>query len=313
MAGIASLARIAVARNFIVFTSQVAGVVVLVAVNATERLEISCRRVAVVAFVPFAVMFSAENGEVRLVVLREIRGGPAGVGVVADRAVGREASRLVVGAGRRLKIVLVAGEAIGRCVHKVPTNVAAVAVVNLVAFCQWEKAVVARPARPHPARTGHIVANPAVGRIPRRLVVGRCRRLVLVEVAVDAVVADAVEADIRLRSVTFPAVRHRMVAEQREAVVKMELRDAVHQPVLRAVAAGAIGAHRLLVQVGVAADAGGLRLLEHERTVAVPTVHDAVFSRQREVRLRMAEALRLAGDDQFFLPPSFRRYLPAFG
>lgn len=92
----------------------------------------------------------------------------------------------------------------------------------------------------------------------------------------------------------------------------MQLRDAVHQPMFRAVAAGTIGAHRLLVQVGVAANASGLCLLEHERAVAVPTVHNAVFSRQREVRLRMAEALRLTGDDQFFLPPSFRRYLPAF-
>ena len=77
MAGIASLARITVARHLVVFAGQVAGVVVLVAVNATERLEIPRRRVAVGAFVPFPVVFSAENGEVQLVVLREVRGGSA--------------------------------------------------------------------------------------------------------------------------------------------------------------------------------------------------------------------------------------------
>lgn len=195
MAGIASLARIAVARYLVVLIGQVAGVVVLVAVNATERLEIPSRRVAVGAFVPFAVVFSAENGEVQLVVLREVRCGPAGVGVMADGTVVREATRLVVGAGRRLKIVQMTSDAIGRCVREVPADVAAVTVLNLVALGQWKKAVVARPTRPHPARTGHIVANPAIRRVARRLVVRCSRRLVLVKVAVYAVVADAVKAE----------------------------------------------------------------------------------------------------------------------
>lgn len=43
---------------------QIAGVVVLMAVNAAKSLEITRSGVAIDAFIPFAFVFSTKNGEI---------------------------------------------------------------------------------------------------------------------------------------------------------------------------------------------------------------------------------------------------------
>ena len=66
---------------------QVIGVVVFVAIDATEALEISAY-VAVGAEVPLALVLSAEDGAERVVVIEELGGAPPGVGDVANHALG---------------------------------------------------------------------------------------------------------------------------------------------------------------------------------------------------------------------------------
>ena len=103
----------AITGDIVVLIGQVAGVVMFVAIHAAEFLEISRRRMTIRAFIPFAAVFAAENGEIRLVMLREVAGHPARLGRVAGGAVGREVAGLVVGAGGGPKIRLVAGKAVG--------------------------------------------------------------------------------------------------------------------------------------------------------------------------------------------------------
>mgnify|MGYP001608627516 CR=1 FL=1 len=245
--------------------------------------------------------------------LLEIGGLPTGVGRVANTAIGREISCLVVGAGRRLKIILVAGKTVGRRIREIASDMAAVAVFNLVTLRQREKTVIARPACPLPRRAGKIMANRTIHRIARRLVVGRRRRLEFVEVAIQAIIPDSVEAQRRFRNVAIPAVCHRMVAEQREAVVEMQFRDIVHQPMRSAMATGAILAHRHLVQVGVAGNAIRLGFLENERLVTVPAVHRGMFAGQRKIGLVVGETLRSGGSGWNWLLPGFRCYFPTIG
>ena len=171
VAGITCLARIAVPRNLVVFVGKVVGIVVLVAVNATEGHKIPRRGMALVAFVPLVFVLATENGEVQIVVLVKIICFPAGGSAMADTAVGGEARSLVVGVARVLKIGLVAGETVRRGILKNPSGVAGCTIVYFMAFCQREKIVVLRKARGRPSRIG-AVADGAIGREISSFVVG---------------------------------------------------------------------------------------------------------------------------------------------
>lgn len=85
--------------------------------------------------------------------------------------------------------------------------------------------------------------------------VGHSRSLVVFEVAVEALVANAVEAQVSFGSVAVPAISYGVVAEQGKTIVHVKLCDVVHQPMLGAVAAGTVVAQSHLVQVSVAGDA----------------------------------------------------------
>lgn len=139
MAGITRLARIIVPLNVVVLFSQASGIVVFVAVNTTERLEIAGCGMALGTLVPLSLVFTAENWEIGLVVLGKGGGLPSGVGGVAEDTISRKTRRLVVRVSSCLVVILVASKAIVRCIRKITADVALGTVVYQVTSCQREK------------------------------------------------------------------------------------------------------------------------------------------------------------------------------
>ncbi len=97
---------------------------------------------AVRTLVPFPPVLSAVNGEIFLVVLREVCGIPAWISVMASGAIGRKVPRFVVRTGSRPEICFVTGKTICRRIDKIPADMTLGAVVDLVSFGQWEKQVI---------------------------------------------------------------------------------------------------------------------------------------------------------------------------
>ena len=97
---------------------------------------------AVRTLVPFPAVLSAVNGEIRLVVLREVCGIPAWISGMASGTIGRKVPCFVVRTGSRPEIRFVTGKTIRRRIDKIPADMTLRAVVNLVPFGQGEKQVV---------------------------------------------------------------------------------------------------------------------------------------------------------------------------
>ena len=253
---------------------------VFMASGAGEKRVIRSIRMAVQALVPSAFMCAAVNREILPVVLRKIRWRPADISGMAGCAVRRKISGLVVRVFRRLKIGLVASETIGRRICKITCRMAGRTIIYFVTFGQWEKAMV-NDLRV-PAQIIDVVALRAVGRKPGRRMVGVGRGMEVVEVAVDAVVADAVEAQSRFREVAVGTGCLGMPSQQWEPVVLVQLGDIVHQPVFAAVAAGAIVAEGHLVHVGMAAYTFTFRFRKYQCFVAAPAVRRGMLAFQQK-------------------------------
>lgn len=114
----------------------------LVAINATESLEIPGGGMTFVTLVPFPFVVSTENGEIRLVVLGKIGRHPTRVGRMTGRTIGREIIRLVIRTGRGFVVILMASKTIGGCVGKIISCMALGTIVDLMAPGQGEKQVV---------------------------------------------------------------------------------------------------------------------------------------------------------------------------
>lgn len=69
MTPITSLTGKTIPLHIVVLVRQIPGIVVLVAVNATELGKIPRRRVTFHAVVPLPFVFSAENGKIQFIVL----------------------------------------------------------------------------------------------------------------------------------------------------------------------------------------------------------------------------------------------------
>lgn len=108
-----------------------------------------------------------------------------------------------------------------------------------------------------PIQSSDIVANDAIGGVTCIAVIGVGRSCVLIAVAVDAVIADAVEAQSCFRKVALVATGRSVGAHQWEAVVLVQFRNIVNQPVVGVMAASAIHSHRLLVNIGMTINALG--------------------------------------------------------
>lgn len=128
------------------------------------------------------------------------------------------------------------------------------------------------------------------------------------QVATGAVIADAIEAQGGLRAVAVVAGHSGMHASEREAIIKMQLLDIVNQPVVQGVAAGTVRTYRLLMDVGVAIDAGAAGFGKNQGTMAIPAISPGMPSLQRETGvLVVVEATGIDGDDQPSRPGLPRR------
>lgn len=141
------------------FIRKVSGIVVLMAIDTAKGLKVTGGRMAFCTLVPFPIMFSTENREIQLVMLREVASRPAGLCGMADNAICREISCLMIRAGSTHKITRVAGKTIRGCILEIPPNMAFCAVVDLMSLGQREEKVVGRPCSPMPVRTGRVVAG----------------------------------------------------------------------------------------------------------------------------------------------------------
>ena len=94
---VASLAVVLIPPDFIVFVSQLTGIVMLVAINATELAEITGYGVTLNAVIPLALVLSTENREIKIVMVLEVLCRPSGLYGVTSGAIRRKAIGLVIG------------------------------------------------------------------------------------------------------------------------------------------------------------------------------------------------------------------------
>ena len=252
--------------------------------------------VALRATVPNALVLAAVNRKMLPVVSQVLRWLPVEVGGVALCAVGGEICLDVVRALRSIEIGLVASGTIVRCVRKIAARMASRTVAHFVALREWEKGVVNLVRSP--IWRGEVVAFEAVGREACLRVVGVCRCVEICEVAVHAKVAVPTKLHGRFGDVALGATHHAVYAREREAVVEVDLLHVVHQPVVGVVAAGAVVARRLLVDVEVASIAVGLGVFKDQFIVAVSAVHAGVAAREREIRFVVVEFAGINGQEQ---------------
>lgn len=286
---------------------KVGGIVVFMAIHATKGCEISGRGVAFCALVPFSVVFSTKNREIKLVVLAKIGRLPAHRDRVASVAIGRKTARLVVWARRRLKIRCVASETLGRRARINAADMAFCAIADIVAASQWEKLVVRAAARPLPSRGREIMAAHAVGRIARRGVVRHRRGLIIRVVAIDAIAPDAIKTEGRFRAVAVGTIGKTMVAEQRKTIVKMQFQKIIDEPTIGRMAARAVVSEGHLVEIGVARNAIRARFFKNEGLVAGPAIDVFMLANEHKTGFFMVKTRR-GGDHR----RRGRHFLPLF-
>ena len=149
-----------------------------------------------------------------------------------------------------LKICCVALNAVGADVQIIRAVVTGLAISDVVAELQREKTVV--EVGRIPVVGIRTVALRAVHRKTRRIVVRLLRRVKVLPVAVDAVIADAVKAQLGLRAVAIHARQAAVGPGQRKTVLLVKLGDVIHQPTFLRMAANTVIAHALAVHVLVA-------------------------------------------------------------
>ena len=169
--------------------------------------------------VPSIFMCAAVNGEKFNVVRCVFRRHPSDIGRMAGRTVRYKMCGLVVRIDSGLKIHLVAGKTIGWGVGKIAAYMTFGALIYFMSFGQWEKAMVHRFS--FPIKTRYIVAFDAIGGKTGTLMVGVCRRLKFIQMAVDAIIADTVKAQCRFRSMAIKTTHRGMSTKQRESIFLM--------------------------------------------------------------------------------------------
>ncbi len=100
--------------------------------------------------IPFPFMLATVNGEIRLVMLCEVIGGPAGIRGMADNAVGWEIAGFMVRTGSCLIISRMTSKAVRRRIHKIPSDMAFRTLVYRMSFGQREEQMVCSASCPKP-------------------------------------------------------------------------------------------------------------------------------------------------------------------
>lgn len=90
----------------------------------------------------------------------------------------------------------------------------------------------------------------------------------------------------------FVATHRSMSAKQGKTILFVQISDVVHQPVVGAVAAGAIVADGILVYIRVAGITVGLGFFKNEAGMAVPAIKHCMLAGEGKVR---AIVMKIAG------------------
>jgi hypothetical protein len=144
------------------------------------------------------------------------------------------------------------------------------------------KETVVHPVR-RPSRRLRVVTIQTLCREICRQVVRVRRLLVIGHMAGHAVVANPVETQPSLRSMTILATDRTVLPCERKSVPLVKPLYVVHQPVIRPVAPGTVRTDRLLVNVRMATDTGVGHFLENKGCVAVPAVRCRVLPCQHKI------------------------------
>jgi len=118
----------------------------------------------------------------------------------------------------------------------------------------------------------------------------------IILVATDAIIPIAPELQRWLRGMAINTAQVPVCADQRKAILLMQLRDTVNDPALGGVTARAIIPDRQAVDIGMAGIALARCLVEHQRGVARLAVHLRVGACERIARKVVIErdAIRYA-------------------
>lgn len=134
----------------------------------------------------------------------------------------------------------------------------------------------------------------AVGAVCREVaieVIGVFGSLIVLFVTVETIDSQGFENKVRGRLVAIAAFGNAVCACEREPAYLVYPGDVTHQPRLRSMAPGAIRTNGLLVDVGVARNAVGLRFLKHKAGVAGLAVDHLVLPDKGEACLLVIEAI----------------------
>lgn len=171
------------------------------------------------------------------------------------------------------------------------------AIRNFVSFGQREKIVVYLIG--FPVETVCVMAVCAIGGKTDTLVIGTGGSRIIGAVAIDTIISNAVELQTGFGGMAVGASGNSVCADERKAVVVVQLRNIVHQPALRCMAPGTVIPHGSVVHIGVAGDAVGIGICKNHASVTDPAIDPDVLTGKREARFGVAE------------PRSIRSQLPA--
>ena len=298
-----------VAVNIVVFVGKVLRVIVLMTVYATEQGKVSRSSVAFDAIRPFPTVLTVVDREIQIIVRTEAGRHPVQVQRVAGSAIGSEIQCLVVGVQGRVKIRFMARKTVGGDGGENPGCMTFDA-IDVVSLFQ-RKEIVEETLR-RPIESIDVVAIDAFPGVARFDMIRGSRGQEILEVTINAFVADAVELQPGFGYMAVVATDLGMGAQQWKAIVLVQFRNVIHQPVFNGMAAGAVGANRHVVQVRVAGNAVGAGLLKNQVFVTQAAVRCGMTAVQRKTGAGMVKSWA-GGAIRYLAIPELRRYLPAIG
>jgi len=134
-----------------------------------------------------------------------------------------------------------------------------------------------------PSSTERVVTFDAIGAETRPGMVRLFRVCIIIIVATEAIITDAVETQISFRLMTFNAIQITVRSDQWKPILFVQFSNVIHEPVLRGVTTRAIIAHRHAMHISMTGNALGRRSLKNQRGMTTFAIVERVGSFQPEV------------------------------
>lgn len=196
MAGITRRTGIAVAAYIAVFICQFSGIIVFMAIHTTEGLKIARNRVTFYTLIPSVLVFPTENRKIPVIMLGKITRIPAWQGSMTSLTIGGELTALVIRLGGSQIIRFMTGHTGFGGVAKITAHVTPAAIIDHMPAGEREKQMVGSAGLPMPVGQCKVMTIKTIGGIPGLPVIGGVGGFILLQMAVDALVADPVETQV---------------------------------------------------------------------------------------------------------------------